>query len=267
MLKLMFLTNDIENVKEAEQAGIDRIFLDLEYINKIERQRGRNTLISNNSIADVAKLRSVINKAELLVRVNPIHPGSRDEINRVINDGADIVMLPMFMDADDVQQFVEIVNGRAKVCLLLETSQALVRLDDILEVDGIDEIHIGLNDLHISLGLEFMFETLTGGIVEYIADKIKAKNIPFGFGGIAKIGEGAVPTEYIIAEHYRLNSSMVILSRTFRNEVGQIGERVNLINEVLKIRNQERLISEWTKKDFSQNKEKVKFYVDEIVNK
>ena len=73
-------------------------------------------------------------------------------------------MLPMVIDADDAQRFVEMVGGRAKVCLLLETSQALVRMDDFLEMGGVDEIYIGLNDLHISLGLKFMFETLSGGI-------------------------------------------------------------------------------------------------------
>ena len=53
-----------------------------------------------------------------------------------------------------------IVNKRVKTCLLLETSQALCRLDDILTLEGIDEIHIGLNDLHLSMGLDFMFELL-----------------------------------------------------------------------------------------------------------
>lgn len=39
-----------------------------------------------------------------------------------------------------------------------------------------------------------MFELLSCGIVEYMTDKIKAKNIPFGFGGMAKIG-GDLPAE------------------------------------------------------------------------
>ena len=50
-----------------------------------------------------------------------------------------------------------------------------------------------------------------------MANKIKAKNIPFGFGGMAKIG-GDLPAECILAEYYRLRSSSVILSRVFRSE-------------------------------------------------
>mgnify|MGYP002235666245 CR=1 FL=1 len=34
--------------------------------------------------------------------------------------------------------------------LLLETEEARLCLDDVLKLKGIDEIHIGLNDLHLS---------------------------------------------------------------------------------------------------------------------
>lgn len=267
MLKLMLLTSDVDFAKEAENAGIDRIFLDLEYINKNERQMGRNTFISSSTIDDVAKLRKVITKSEFLVRVNPIHPGSKEEIDRVIEDGADIVMLPMVMDADDVKQFVHFVNRRAKVCLLLETAQSLVRLDEILDVDGIDEIHIGLNDLHISMGLKFMFETLSGGIIEYMTQKIKSKGIPVGFGGIAKLGEGMIPTERVIGEHYRLGSSMVILSRTFRNEVDSENKKVDLRKEINRIREYEKIVSTWSMKQYIENQLAVKQGVNTIVNR
>ena len=45
----------------------------------------------------------------------------------------------------------------------------------------------------------------------------RAKGIPFGFGGIASMGNGAVSSEYIIREHYRLDSNGAILSRSFCN--------------------------------------------------
>ncbi|WP_305461450.1 aldolase/citrate lyase family protein [Photobacterium leiognathi] len=69
--------------------------------------------------------------------------------------GADIIMLPMFKTAGEAQSFIDYIDGRARTCLLIETSEALARIDDILEVPGIDEVHIGLNDLHLSLGLSF----------------------------------------------------------------------------------------------------------------
>lgn len=267
MMKLMLLTADPTFATQAQRAGVDRIFLDLEYINKVERQRGRDTVISHNSVEDVAKLRRVVDRAELLVRVNPIHPLLPAEVDRVVEDGADIVMLPMVMDAEDASQFVAMVGGRARVCLLLETAQALTRLDDILDVPGIDEVYIGLNDLHISLGLSFMFETLSGGLVEYMAQKILARGIPFGFGGMAKIGEGTLPADAILGEHYRLGSTSVILSRAFRGESSDGSPSLDLPREIEKIRARERDISRWTPEQFVENQRFVRRCVQTIVNR
>lgn len=266
-MKLMLVTSDIPNICEAQEAGVDRIFFDLEYINKSERQRGRNTLILHNDIEELPKIREATGTAELLVRVNALYPHSKAEIDKSIEYGADIIMLPMVIDAEDVKMLVNYVGGRAKVMPMIETAQALARIDDILDVDGIDEIYIGLNDLHISMGLTFMFEVLSGGLVEYAANKIKARGIKFGFGGMAKIGEGILPAEAILAEHYRLGSNSVILSRTFRNEVGDNKEKVDLVAEVKKIRDKENEIALWSDAEFENNRLFVKEKVSEVVDK
>ncbi len=268
MMKLMLLTGNVEFAKKAEETGVDRIFIDLEYINKAERQKGRNTYLTCNTVQDVAPMRTALKKSELLVRVNPINPLSKAEIDAVCNAGADIIMLPMVFDAEDVKIFVELVGGRAKCVPMIETTQAMTRIDDILAVDGVDELYIGLNDLHIGLGLGFMFEVLSGGLLDYIAEKIKAKGIPFGFGGMGKIGEGMLPADAILAEHYRLGSSSVILSRTFRNEVDVEGKpQLDLAKEIAKIREKENDYSNWSKSDFENNKKFVKETVKKIVEK
>ena len=265
-MKLMLVTSDHDNILEAQKAGIDRIFFDLEYINKTERQRGRNTLILHNDIEEIPHIRKLITKSELLVRVNAMYPNSKKEIDKAINYGADIIMLPMVVDAEDVRLLVKYVGGRAKVMPMIETAQALARIDDILAVEGIDEIYIGLNDLHISMGLTFMFELLSGGLVEYAANKIRKAGVKFGFGGMAKIGEGILPAEAILAEHYRLGSNSVILSRTFRNEVGDNKAKVDLCYEVGKIREEEKRLKNLTDAEFEMNRLFVKQKVSEIVN-
>lgn len=267
-MKLMLLTGNPEFAKKAENCGVDRIFLDLEYINKAERQMGRNTFITQNTVYDVMPLRKALKKSELLVRVNPINPLSKQEIDMVCQQGADLVMLPMAYDAADVIEFVRLVDGRAKTVPMIETPQALARIDEILDVKGVDEIYIGLNDLHIGMGLAFMFELLSGGIIEYAAEKIKAKGIPFGFGGMAKIGEGTLPAENVLAEHIRLGSQSVILSRTFRNEVDAEGKKVlDLELEISKIRKKEEEISKWNESQFEENRQSVIKAVRQISNK
>lgn len=264
---LMILAADQKSAADAQCAGIDRIFFDLEYINKAERQRGRNTVISNNDIEDIPSVREVLTTSKLLVRTNPIHAYTKDEVEKAIAYGADILMLPMVLSPSDVQQYVGYVKGRAKVCAMVETAQSLARIDEILSVDGVDEIFIGLNDLHISMGLSFMFELLSGGLVEYAANKCKQKNMPFGFGGIARIGDGTLPAERILAEHVRLGSSSVILSRTFKGEVGdKAGAKVDLAEEVGKVRHSLDIIRQWDDAQFEENRLSVVNTVRTIVN-
>ena len=225
-MELLYITNEVETAKNAEISGVYIVFIDLEKKGKMDRQGHLDTVISNHCIEDIQKVRKELKNTKLLVRVNPLDNESSLEIEQVIKYGADIIMLPMFKTAYEVRKFIELIKGRAEVCLLLETSQALCRIDEILETSGIDRIHIGLNDLHLSLGLDFMFECLSGGLVEYLTEKISKKGIKYGFGGIARIGEGELPAEKILKEHVRLGSQMVILSRTFKTRGARDKNRI-----------------------------------------
>ena len=222
-LKLMYITNRPDVALIAESVGVDRIFVDMEYIGKKERQGGIDSVKNHHTVEDVKNIRGVLTKSELLVRVNPIHDesaeytSSKQEINAVVDAGADVVMLPYFKTADEVKKFIDIVNGRVKVMLLLETPEAVESADQILEIPGIDEIHIGINDLSLGYGMPFMFQLLSDGTVEKLCLKFKLAGIPYGFGGVASLGAGIIPAEMILKEHYRLGSSMVILSRSFCN--------------------------------------------------
>lgn len=266
-IKLMYLTDDPKTAVDAENAGVDRIFLDLEIIGKEERQRYRNTFITSSTLDDVSKLRAVIKKAEFLVRCNPIHQGSREEIDRIIKDGADIVMLPYFKSAEEAKQFIDFVGGRVRTMLLFETSEAVKNADEILSLDGIDEVYIGLNDLHLSYNMSFMFELLADGTVDMLCNKFKKKGIPYGFGGLAKIGEGLLKSDDIIGEHKRLGSTVAILSRTFRNELSENGESVDLSHEIDLIRNREAEVENWSSHKLSENHLRVVEAVDKIVKK
>lgn len=240
MLNLMYITNRPEIAQIAEENGVDWIFVDMEFIGKDNRQGGLDTVQNHHTIEDVRRVKASVKKAKVLVRVNPIHKAmmnadgtiaymdSKTEVESAIEAGADIVMLPFFHSVEEIKEFVYLVqqannqmerygNNRAQACLLLETPEAAILLDEILNVPGIDMIHIGLNDLHLAMGMKFMFQLLTDGIVEQLTKKIKAKGIPFGFGGIASLHGGALPGSYVLKEHYRLGSSMVIVGRSFCN--------------------------------------------------
>lgn len=266
-LKLMYITNVPKIALIAEKTGVDRVMIDLETLGKDERQKNMDTVKSHHTVSDVAAVSDVLTTAELLVRINPWNENSLSEIDAVIKAGAQRIMLPMWKTAAEVKAFLGAVNNRVHTVLLLETKEAAEIIDEILEIPLLDEIHIGLNDLHLSYGLTFMFELLTNGVVEMLCSKIKAKGIPYGFGGIAKLDEGLVPARRIIMEHYRLGSTAAILSRSFCNaeEIKNIAKIEDLFSENMQyLRQFEALLPSFTEQEFAENTEYISKMVKQI---
>lgn len=269
MLKLMYITNDPGVARIAVQAGVDRIFIDMEVLGKAERQGGMDTVQSHHVPEDIARVREAVgSRAELLARINPLNPNSQAEIDASIANGADIIMLPMWRTAEDLRRLVQMVAGRAKIMPLLETDAAVSNLAQALTVPGIDEMHIGLNDLHLCYHREFMFQLLADGTVERLCRQIQAAGIPCGFGGVGRPGSGTLPAEAILGEHIRLDSRFVILSRSFCNtaKVKEPEELHRIFTQgVADIRRVERECSLWSQKQLEENRRRVERSVAEIV--
>ncbi len=269
-LELMYITNNPKVAKIAQNAGVDRIWIDMEYKGKEERQAGMNTVKSHHTVEDLKALRPIITTSALMVRVNPIDNNSEKEINDVIDAGAEYVMLPMFKTKAEVEKFIGLVNGRAKTILLIETAEAVENIEEIIKLKGIDEIHIGLNDLHLAYKRKFMFELLSDGTVEKICNIISKKNIPYGFGGIARLGYGTLPAEKVIAEHVRLGSTRAILSRSFCNASETIEDyeelQATFSAEIEKIREYEKYLGSVSIEFLEDNRKSVVKSVQEIVS-
>lgn len=269
MLKLMYITNDPAVARIAVDAGVDRIFIDMEVLGKAERQGGMDTVQSHHVPADIAAVHSAIgDRAEIMARVNPLNHDSQAEINAAVANGADVIMLPMWRTAEDLRQLVQMVGGRAKVMPLLETDAAAEHLADALRVPGVDQMHIGLNDLHLCYHRKFLFQLLTDGTVDRLCTQLRAAGLPFGFGGVGRPGSGALPAEYIIGEHYRLGSQYVILSRSFCNtsKVTDLDDIRRIFTEgVADVRRVERECAAWTQEQFDENHRRVCACVEKIV--
>ena len=269
-LTLMYITNNLDVALIAQKYGVDRVWIDLETIGKDVRQKGLDSVKSHHQVSDISKIKPYLTTSEMLVRVNSWYNGSEDEINAVVEAGADMIMLPYWKTADEVRKFIETVDGRCKTTLLLETKEAVECVDEVLAIPGVDEIHIGLNDLHLSYGMDFMFELLTDGTVEMLCTKFAYAGIPYGFGGIAKIGDGAVPAEKIILEHYRLGSTRAILSRTFCDnaKIDSIEEidRTFMMN-MAELRKFEEYVAEATEEIHKRNRKELVDAVNQVVAK
>jgi 2-keto-3-deoxy-L-rhamnonate aldolase RhmA len=241
-----YITNCPKIAKLAINANIQRIFLDCEVIGKHQRQGHLDTLISNHSLSNLAPLKNIIsNAAEILVRLNPVHNNSKCEIEKAIEGGADIIMLPMFRSLDEVNIFIKFINKRAKFIPLVETREAFSLLKELCKISEIDEIFIGLNDLTIDLKMQFIFEPMLHGMLDNAAKLFHEYDKPFGFGGISRIGDGIIPAEKVLGEHIRLGSTSVILSRAFHNNSSTYDElikQINLQQEIAKLNHMKNLL-------------------------
>ena len=264
----MYITNRPDVAQIVQKYGVDRVWVDLETLGKEKRQQGLNSVKSQHTVNDIRAIKPLLASSEMLVRINSWHDGSLAEIESVIDAGADIIMLPYWKTVQEVANFVKAVNGRCKTTLLLETKEAVDCIDEVLHMGGFDEIHVGLNDLHLSYGQTFMFELLCDGTVEKLCQKFKNAGIPYGFGGIAKLGGGMLPAEKVVMEHYRLGSTRAILSRSFCDcsKIDSFADIEKIFSENMKsLREFEDSLADMPPEGFVQNKAKVAKAVEEIV--
>lgn len=267
MLQYMYITNDTELAKVIVQKGVKRIFIDWEVNGKQERQGHLDTVMSKHSHEDAVQMRKAVPKAELMIRLNPFYEGTAKEVEQAVDAGADLVMLPMFSTLEEVRALSDMVDGRVGIVPLFETPAALKIVKDVAQLPSIHEIYVGLNDLHLALGLDFMFEPLVLGMLDDVALCAKEAGLRFGFGGIARADEGDVSGAMVLGEHLRLGSSSAILSRTFyrvkedKEDVGFVFHR-----EIEKLRRVEALLSNRSEQELQRDFEIFTQAVLNVVN-
>ncbi len=252
-MRKFLITRSPEIAVFAEDCGVEVVFVDLEVNGKVDRQKNQNTPINAHSVEDAYAIKKSLKKADLLVRVNPKHEDSRSEINRVIESGADIIMLPFFSHPEELLPLVEYIDGRAKVSLLFETPQSIFRFKHFLDLVPFDEAHFGLNDLRILTHLKFLFETLSGGVLESPIQALREKGIPYGIGGIGRSGRALVSPKAILGEYARLGASRVILSRAFVGEAHTLSD----LQREIDLRSELELINSDVKKAHDRTPEQV----------
>jgi len=215
---LTAITLDPAVIRAADEAGVDRIGIDIERLGKTLRQRHKpGARISDHQLDDLASVAANVARAEVFVRLNPLHQGSRAEIDRALELGARVAMLPFFTEPREAACFVEMLGGRAKAVLLIETASAAARIRETVAVKGVAEIMVGLNDLHMSLGLSNPFEVVISDVLATIAMHVRDAGLRFGFGGLARSGDRTlpVPPDLVYAQYPRLGATTAWLARSF----------------------------------------------------
>ncbi len=222
---LMIVSNP-EIASFVSNFGVNKLFVDLEIHGKKARQARKDTVISAQDMSTVTLIRNAVPEAHLLVRINPFHEKTNEEIDEAVSRGANSIMLPYFHNAKTLKEFFCLADNRVELIPLFETLGSLRALPEIIKELDLKTIHIGLNDLHLERGDPIIFSPLALDVLEEPCKTLRANKISFGIGGLARAGEGIIPPEILLGEHVRLGSNAAILSRTFHREANTLPELI-----------------------------------------
>jgi hypothetical protein len=250
MLELLSITASSSTAQQLWALPGNTAFVDLEVLGKTERQAGHDTVQNAHTLEDASRLAELHGRGPLLVRTHPPELGGVHEARALVEFGVDRIMIPMFRTRDDVAPEIDVVDGAARVTLLVETPEAVANLCDILrdQPAWVDTVFLGLNDLAVARGSPFLFEPVATGEVAAVAEVARAAGRRFGFGGVgwpeATVAAGAfndttaqsdsvsIPPEWIIGEHVRVGSEVVILSRAFHARVMEPRDLLEGVNRI-----------------------------------
>ncbi len=210
------LAQAIDNISK-----IDTYYIDLEIIGKEERQKNRNSLISYHKLDDIDIVRNALNKTSLGVRINPINNYSESEINSCIKRGANVLMLPMFKKLEEVEEFINIIDKRCSIDLLVETPEALSFIDK-LPFKKIRYIHFGINDLSIAFNYKIIFQMYFEEKLKKATKYLKDNNITFGIGGIGNFDAKPFSPNLIFSAAISNGAERIILSRNFLSKINKV---------------------------------------------
>ena len=199
------------------RAGATGVIVDWERRGKRERQSGADTQVSTDTAADLAAVRAATS-GTVVCRVNGWGAGSEAELEQALALGADEVLLPMVRRPEEVDAALALVAGRCRVGILVETSEAVRRVDELVR-RPLERVYVGLNDLMIDRGGRTLFAALIDGTV----DRVRAAmppGVPFGVAGLTLPEAGRpVPCRLLAAELARLDASFTFLRRSFHADI------------------------------------------------
>jgi hypothetical protein len=215
---LTLLSTDPAWIEAADGAGVQRIGVDIERLGKAERQRAvADARISGHKLEDLLHVTARVKQARPFARLNGLHAGTGEEVEQALGYGAASLMLPYFRSAREAGRFVDLVAGRAEVILLVETATAMARLPEIVALPGVSEIMIGMNDLHLELGLASPMEIAASDLLAWLAGVVRGAGLRFGYGGIAPPDAAGLPAspDLLLARSVQLGAGSAWVARSF----------------------------------------------------
>lgn len=211
-MELVAFYSNTRSLKLIDKTNlVESYIVDLEKKGKSLRQQLYNTQISEHSIQDLKRVREITDK-NLICRVNPQNTINPTELSKVINLGADEILIPMVKYGDEIQRVLELVQGKVKVSIMLETKESLYNIEEF-EAMPLYRYYVGLNDLSIELNSKNLFKPLTEPYLKKIGGKTNKK---FGLAGLTHPNLGSpIPCRTLMRVMKQHKCSYAVLRRSF----------------------------------------------------
>ncbi len=195
-------------------AGATGVVVDWERRGKRARQAGADTEINADTPAHLMAVRQATSGV-VVCRVNRWSPWTPAEIDLAVSLGADEILLPMVRRPEEVDAALDVVAGRCRLGILVETTEAVRRVDALV-TRPLARVYVGLNDLMIDRGGNALFAPLVDGTVDRVAAATIDAGIPFGVAGLTRPEAGRpVPCRLVLGALARVGASFTFLRRSF----------------------------------------------------
>jgi len=92
-------------------------------------------------------------RSKTVVRVNPLEEGGREEIAYLNDVGPDAIRVPKIETPADVEEALDLIDGRIRVHLSIETKEAWANLPNLRVDPRVEAFYLGVLDLFASMKL------------------------------------------------------------------------------------------------------------------
>jgi len=138
--------------------------LKLKHLNRIDNL---NTDIAVINLEDHLKNST----SKIIVRVNPIHEGGKEEIELLNRVKPDVIRVAKIREKSDVEEVLEVLDPDIKLHISIETKESLKNLTE-LNVDGkVECCSLGIMDMLNSMGLPQSILEINNPTIEYILSR------------------------------------------------------------------------------------------------
>ena len=216
MIAVYLFTTDPAEAARARDAGMAGCMVDWEWRGKDVRQKGWDTEINRDTPEDLERV-GAVSGLEVICRINAFGEHTRAEVEEAVRRGADTILLPMVRGVAEVERLLELVEGRCRTGILVETREAVARAGELARLP-LALVYVGLNDLAIERGSRTIFDAIVDGTVERLREAFAGTR--FGFAGLTCVDRGhPVPCRLLLAEMVRIGCDFSFLRRSFRRDI------------------------------------------------